>query len=78
MTPIGLWLLQIILISLWDGEGFSLPINEMGEECPYPLDPAQWIGVPVALGQYHCPYCGGMVIAGVPHLRWNDTQFVSV
>ena len=41
------------------------PLNEEGERCPWPWEPQQLIGVP--LGQYHCPYCGAMVIAGVPH-----------
>jgi len=27
--------------------------------------PEKRIGDPI--GQYHCPYCGAMVIAGVPH-----------
>ena len=46
------------------------PINEMGEPCPWPWDPQQLVGVP--LGQYHCEYCGGMVIAGIPHPDWAD------
>ncbi len=33
------------------------------ERCPY--DPSGLIGVP--LGQFHCPYCGDMVVAGLPH-----------
>jgi hypothetical protein len=46
------------------------PINELGEPCPWPWEPQQQVGVP--LGQYHCPYCGGMVIAGQPHLDYSD------
>lgn len=46
------------------------PINEMGERCPWPWEPQQLINVP--LGQYHCGYCGGMVLAGVKHLDWSD------
>lgn len=42
------------------------PINEAGAVCPWPWDPQQLGGAP--LGQYHCPYCGGMQIAGVRHL----------
>jgi hypothetical protein len=41
------------------------PLNEMGEPCPWPWEPQQLVGVP--LGQYHCPFCGAMVCAGVPH-----------
>lgn len=48
----------------------SAPINEMGERCPWPWEPQQLIGVPI--GQYHCPYCGGKVMAGLPHLDWRD------
>jgi hypothetical protein len=44
------------------------PLNEMDEECPWPWEPQQLIGVP--LGQYHCSYCGGMVVAGVSHPDW--------
>lgn len=46
------------------------PINELGEECSWPWEPQQLKGVP--MGQYHCPYCGGMVVAGVPHLDYKD------
>lgn len=34
-------------------------------ECPWPWEPQQLVGAP--LGQYHCGYCGTMVVAGVPH-----------
>lgn len=52
------------------GDGIQGPLNEMGEECPWPWDPEQLEGAP--LGQYHCPYCGGMVVAGVPHPDWRE------
>ena len=45
------------------------PLNEIGEECPWPWEPQQLVGVP--LGQYHCPYCGAMVIAGVRHVDYR-------
>lgn len=48
------------------------PLNESGEPCPWPWDPQQLAGAP--LGQYHCPYCGAMVIAGVPHLDYREEQ----
>lgn len=41
------------------------PRNEAGEPCPWPWDPQQLTGAP--LGMYHCPYCGAMVAAGLPH-----------
>jgi hypothetical protein len=28
------------------------------------------VGVP--MGQYHCSYCGAMVIAGIPHLDYRE------
>lgn len=46
------------------------PLNEAGERCPWPWDPQQLAGAP--LGQYHCPYCGAMVLAGVPHLDYAE------
>lgn len=46
------------------------PLNELGEPCPWPWDPPQLAGAP--LGQYHCPYCGAMVMAGVDHIDYRD------
>lgn len=48
----------------------TAPLNEMGERCPWPWDPQQLLGQP--LGQYHCEYCGAMVIAGIPHLDYTE------
>lgn len=45
-----------------DGSG---PRNEMGEPCVWPYDPILMTGQP--LGQYHCGWCGAMVVAGMPH-----------
>lgn len=46
------------------------PLNEMGERCPWPWEPQQLVGVP--MGQYHCLYCGAMVIAGVRHVDYRE------
>lgn len=46
------------------------PLNEMGERCPWPWEPQQMKGVP--LGQFHCSYCGAMVMAGMEHLDYKD------
>ena len=46
------------------------PLNEEGERCPWPWEPQQLIGVP--MGQYHCPYCGAMCVAGVPHTDYRE------
>lgn len=46
------------------------PLNEEGEECSWPWEPQQMVGVPI--GQYHCPYCGAMVLAGMPHLDYRN------
>ena len=43
----------------------SAPISDSGERSPWPWEPQQLVGAP--LGMYHCPYCGSMVVAGVPH-----------
>lgn len=45
------------------------PLNENGERCPWPWEPQQLADVP--MGQYHCPYCGAMVVAGVRHLDYR-------
>lgn len=50
--------------------GIYGPTNEIGEPCPWPWEPQQLGGAP--LGQYHCRYCGGMQMAGIPHLDWTD------
>jgi hypothetical protein len=68
---IGLWILGLISASLIsNGDGtWRLPTNSMNEPCPFPLDPLLMRGQPI--GMYHCPYCGDMVIAGVPHGDWS-------
>ncbi|MEC4016062.1 hypothetical protein [Streptomyces sp. H27-D2] len=48
----------------------TAPLNEGGERCPWPWEPQQLVGAP--LGQYHCGYCGAMVIAGVPHIDYRE------
>lgn len=46
------------------------PLNENGDMCPWPWEPQQLKGQPI--GQYHCRYCGAMVLAGMPHLDYRD------
>jgi len=48
------------------------PLNEDGERCPWPWDPQQRRGAP--MGQYHCPYCGAMVMAGMRHPDYRETE----
>lgn len=50
----------------------TAPLNEEGERCPWPWDPQQLVGAPI--GQYHCRYCGAMVIAGMPHLDYAEGE----
>ncbi|MFE4867670.1 hypothetical protein [Streptomyces sp. NPDC056682] len=52
----------------------TAPRNEAGERCPWPWDPQQLAGAPI--GQYHCGYCGAMVLAGVPHLDYAPDERV--
>lgn len=52
----------------------SAPLNENGERCPWPWEPQQLVGAP--LGQYHCGYCGAMVVAGVPHIDYAPKERV--
>lgn len=49
----------------------TAPVNEFGERCPWPWEPQQMKDVPI--GMYHCPYCGAMVIAGLPHVDYSKT-----
>lgn len=46
------------------------PLTFDGQVCPWPWEPQQLTGAPI--GQYHCSYCGEMVIAGLPHVDYSD------
>ena len=48
------------------------PLNEEGEPCPWPWDPIQLRGAPI--GQYHCPYCGAMCVAGMDHPDYAEVD----
>jgi hypothetical protein len=52
--------------------GIIGPVNEAGDPCPWPWEPQQLVGAP--LGQYHCPYCGAMCVAGMPHPDYRGTD----
>lgn len=58
-------------LNLTEDLTITAPLNEQGERCPWPWEPQQLVGAP--LGQYHCGYCGAMVLAGVPHIDYGDT-----
>jgi hypothetical protein len=49
---------------------YTAPLNENGERCPWPWEPQQLGMAP--LGQYHCPYCLAMVVAGMEHLDYAE------
>lgn len=49
------------------------PVDEEGQECPWPWKPQQLVGAP--LGQHHCEYCGAMVLAGVAHLDYSGKTY---
>lgn len=49
--------------------GIYGPVNEVGKPCPWPWEPQQLTNA--AFGQYHCPYCGGMQMAGLKHIDWS-------
>jgi len=57
-----------VSISLADRLDITAPLTMDGERCPWPWEPQQLVGVP--MGQYHCGYCGEMVIAGVEHIDY--------
>ena len=46
------------------------PHNESGDPCPWPWEPQQLVGA--SLGQFHCGYCGAMVMAGMKHVDYRD------
>jgi hypothetical protein len=52
----------------------SAPLNENGERCPWPWEPQQLGGQPI--GQFHCSYCGAMVMAGMPHVDYAPEERV--
>lgn len=53
-------------------EGVTGPLTMEGRECPWPWEPQQLVGAP--LGQYHCGYCGEMVIAGMRHIDYREVD----
>jgi len=59
-----------VAIDLHVRHDITAPRNELGARCPWPWEPQQLVGAPV--GQYHCPYCGAMVLAGIPHIDYGD------
>lgn len=62
---------QAVDLNLLERRDITAPYNENGDRCPWPWDPQQLKGMPI--GQYHCPYCGAMVLAGVPHLDYGPS-----
>lgn len=46
------------------------PKDTEGNECPWPWEPQQLKGA--LLGQYHCRFCGDMVVAGMPHPDYSE------
>jgi hypothetical protein len=50
----------------------TAPLNENGERCPWPWEPQQLVGAPV--GQYRCPYCMAMCVAGIPHIDYATEE----
>lgn len=59
-------------LNLADHPEITAPLNENGDRCPWPWEPQQLIGAPI--GQYHCDYCGAMVMAGIPHIDYADAD----
>jgi hypothetical protein len=48
--------------------GITGPLDTQGRECPWPWGPQQRTGI----GQYHCAYCGEMVVGGQRHVDYRD------
>lgn len=47
--------------------------EEYGNVCPWPWEPQQKIGV----GQYHCGYCGSMVLGGERHPDYREVSRIT-
>jgi hypothetical protein len=60
---------DVVEVRLPDEAYTAPPTNEMGEQCPWPWDPIQLKFAPI--GQYRCPYCGAMVVAGIDHIDYS-------
>lgn len=81
LTLYCLGAMAMTLIPLEDGT-FRAPMGDCGQDgpepCPWPLDPLILVAAgPVPLGMYHCPYCGSMVVAGVPHPDYNEDEWLN-
>lgn len=63
---------EAVDIDLRERLDITAPLTQEGKRCPWPWDPQQLVGVP--LGQYHCPYCGEMVIAGMDHIDYREEE----
>ena len=50
----------------------TAPLTEAGERCPWPWEPQQLVNAPI--GQYHCGFCGAMVVAGIPHVDYAEIE----
>lgn len=60
-------------IDLTERLDITAPLNENGERCPWPWEPQQLVGAP--LGQYRCPYCYAMCVAGMEHFDYTGDTF---
>ena len=63
---------EAIDINLAERLDIAAPLNENGERCPWPWEPQQLVNAPI--GQYRCPYCMAMVVAGIPHLDYSPKE----
>ncbi|MFJ1993019.1 hypothetical protein [Streptomyces asiaticus] len=59
-------------IDLTERLDITAPLNENGERCPWPWEPQQLTNAPI--GQYRCPYCMAMVMAGMPHFDYAPEE----
>lgn len=51
---------------------FLLWVRRREVKAPCPYDPRELAGAPI--GQYHCPVCGKVVIAGLAHEGDGDEE----
>ena len=60
---------EAVDLNLLERLDIEAPLNELGERCPWPWEPEQLTRAP--MGQYRCPYCGAMVVAGMRHVDYR-------
>ena len=54
------------------------PLNEFDERCSWPWEPIALAQNGANTGMFHCSFCGGMVMIGLPHFDFDNLDLSSV